>query len=606
MLKILFLLVSVNISGLSINDQISQLEKSLETATDTARVSILNELCIKYQVRDPAKSLEYGFMGIAEATRIDDQTRLAYLHNNLGITYVYQANYDKASKYHLEALRMFRELDNERGEAKAIFDMAYMYKVFQNEMDTAINYYKKALSIFEKLGEKKFKVNSLNGLGIAYTENKQLDLGHEYFMKMLSAAREYQFEDFEATALLQLGWHFINRKDYETAKTWYFKAGEYEKGRNNDEGYASSLNSLSYIYMKEGKLDKALQVNKESIDIYKASGNKFKLARAYRGCSRILMESRSFYEAIECAKLGLKVSKEMEQQYMISYFYKFLHQCSDSLSLIENSFDYYKKYMAVYQDIRSKERVEKIAEIRSSFDLDLKNKDLSIQNEKIKYEKRQKYWLVAIILLIGLLSILFIWKQRVSLKLKAANEKLQLIQINQMKSMNQELEKELSFKNRELMSFSLNFVRKNNLFSEITEDLKGTNLKSEDSMRMTFQRIRNKAGFNKKINKDWDQFKTSFEQIHPGFFEYLIRHFPKLTPNELRICALAKLNLSSKEMVAINDMTLNSLKIARYRIRKKLGMKSEQGFNEFFILIGGERAFEKTSQKSPGNNCYPD
>ena len=82
-------------------------------------------------------------MCIEEATKIDDQTRLAYLHNNLGITYVHQANYDNASKHHLKALRIFVDLKNERGEGKAIFDMAYMYKVFQNEMDTAKNYYKK-------------------------------------------------------------------------------------------------------------------------------------------------------------------------------------------------------------------------------------------------------------------------------------------------------------------------------------------------------------------------------------------------------------------------------------------------------------------------------
>ena len=61
-------------------------------------------------------------------------------------------------------------------------------------------------------------------------------------------------------------------------------------------------------------------------------------------------------------------------------------------------------------------------------------------------------------------------------------------------------------------------------------------------------------------------------RVHPGFYEKLCADFPNLTQSELRLCAFLKLNLNTKEIAAINNITINSAKVARSRLRKKLNI----------------------------------
>ena len=220
-----------------IASDIAQLEEKLNTTNDSLRVSILNELCLKYQIRDPVKALTYGFEGIEIAKSLDNRLLEAHLHNSIGKTYIYQSNYPKASEHHLTALRIFQKDNELMGEAMTIFDMAYMYKVFADEYDTAISYYKKAFETFKELKDSTMIVNSLNALGIVYTEAKEYEIGEKYLLQMLETAKNYAFQNFESTSMKQLGWHFYNKRNYEKSQEWYEKAGEYELNRDNEEGY---------------------------------------------------------------------------------------------------------------------------------------------------------------------------------------------------------------------------------------------------------------------------------------------------------------------------------------------------------------------------------
>ncbi len=77
--------------------------------------------------------------------------------------------------------------------------------------------------------------------------------------------------------------------------------------------------------------------------------------------------------------------------------------------------------------------------------------------------------------------------------------------------------------------------------------------------------------------ESWEDFSASFKQTNPTFFENLMSKHPDLTKNEMKLCALLKLDLSSKEITTITQQTLRSVEIARFRMRRKLNLgKSEQ------------------------------
>jgi DNA-binding CsgD family transcriptional regulator len=95
-------------------------------------------------------------------------------------------------------------------------------------------------------------------------------------------------------------------------------------------------------------------------------------------------------------------------------------------------------------------------------------------------------------------------------------------------------------------------------------------------------RIVNK-GFNQ--DKEWDDFNLHFESINKNFYTKIRESFPGISPNDLKICALIKLNLSTKEMASILNISPDSVKTARYRLRKKLNLNTEDNLTGFIQAL---------------------
>ena len=92
---------------------------------------------------------------------------------------------------------------------------------------------------------------------------------------------------------------------------------------------------------------------------------------------------------------------------------------------------------------------------------------------------------------------------------------------------------------------------------------------------------------SKGINqdKDWADFNTHFESVNKSFYSRLKQAYPDISPNDLKISALIKLNLSIKEMAGILNISPDSVKTARYRLRKKLQLNSEDNLTDFILNL---------------------
>src|SRR5690606_10190657 len=84
-------------------------------------------------------------------------------------------------------------------------------------------------------------------------------------------------------------------------------------------------------------------------------------------------------------------------------------------------------------------------------------------------------------------------------------------------------------------------------------------------------------------DRDWEDFKKYFESVHNNFFTALKEQYPDLTPTDLKMCALIRLNLSMKEMATVLGISPESVKTSRYRLRKKLGLEHEENLLSFMF-----------------------
>lgn len=150
-----------------------------------------------------------------------------------------------------------------------------------------------------------------------------------------------------------------------------------------------------------------------------------------------------------------------------------------------------------------------------------------------------------------------------------------------MKIKNQQLEQDFENKNRELAVSTMNLIKKNELLSMIKDDLKKTVETGDKSVKSVITTI------NKNINEDdtWDMFKEAFNNADKDFLKKVKKTHPLLTPNDLRLCAYLRLNLSSKEIAPLLNISVRSVEIKRYRLRKKMELPHEISLVEYILSI---------------------
>ncbi|MFK8163065.1 MAG: LuxR C-terminal-related transcriptional regulator [Lewinella sp.] len=152
---------------------------------------------------------------------------------------------------------------------------------------------------------------------------------------------------------------------------------------------------------------------------------------------------------------------------------------------------------------------------------------------------------------------------------------LEMIRIN-----NQRLQQDIDNKNREMAISTMSLVKKNELLQQIKDNL----LEKQDPQ----QRIREVI---KTIDRNidevetWNLFKDAFENADRDFFKKIKDLHPELTPNDLKLCAYLRLNLSSKEIAPMLNISPRSVEVKRYRLRKKMNLDAKDKLVVYIMEI---------------------
>jgi ligand-binding sensor domain-containing protein/DNA-binding CsgD family transcriptional regulator len=155
-----------------------------------------------------------------------------------------------------------------------------------------------------------------------------------------------------------------------------------------------------------------------------------------------------------------------------------------------------------------------------------------------------------------------------------------------VKIKNEQLQADLAGKSRELANSAMNIVYKNELLQKISEEM--THLKDSSGKQLAEEQLRRiqkviDEGMNDE--RDWNIFESSFNEAHENFFKKLKSGHPDLVPNDLKLCAYLRMNMSSKEMASLLNISLRGVEIRRYRLRKKLNLEHDKNLVEFLIEL---------------------
>lgn len=149
---------------------------------------------------------------------------------------------------------------------------------------------------------------------------------------------------------------------------------------------------------------------------------------------------------------------------------------------------------------------------------------------------------------------------------------------------NEKLQAEIAHKNIQLANSTMALIRKNELLIQIKEEIeKLVENSGKKSLEQKSTHAMNLINQNISSDADWAVFEALFDQAHENFFKRLKNAFPDLTQSDLKLCAYLKLNLSSKEIAPLLNITFRGVETRRYRLRRRLMLDSDENLVQFIM-----------------------
>jgi ligand-binding sensor domain-containing protein/DNA-binding CsgD family transcriptional regulator len=150
---------------------------------------------------------------------------------------------------------------------------------------------------------------------------------------------------------------------------------------------------------------------------------------------------------------------------------------------------------------------------------------------------------------------------------------------------NENFETQIQFKNKELASTTMHLVQKVEMIKTLQGELnKITNSdKGINDLKRDISKLIRMLNADEQLDNEWEQFAYHFDEVHSNFLKRISEEYPQLKPNDHRLCAYLRMNLSTKEIAHLLNLSVRGVEASRYRLRKKIGLDTEENLTEFMM-----------------------
>lgn len=402
----------------------------------------------------------------------------------------------------------------------------------------------------EVVAELKDKNDTSGTLGLAYNNLGSLcELKNE----------KVEAEKYYALALKE----FEKANNIAYLPTSYCRMGEIASAKNQKE--------ISLDYFKKSLTLAVTSENKQAlVNSYVAIGkwylkfdNNFLQAESLFNKAKIIaipLSDKTFEIKTIEALIELKRKEEN---------FKEVSQLQDEVIAIKDSF-------------YSFEREQIVKSLEVQFDVSEKNRKLRLISAEKEVSKLTNYLLISLLgVLIVVFTILYFFLKRINKRdkqlLKTKEELVNLME-EQKQLKEQQFQNDIEYKESQLSAVTIQMLEKNELLDEIKTILN----RKEPTSEKEIKKLVSKYTIQ---DNNWKDFDNYFESLNKNFYTRLKQKYPEISSNDLKICALIKLNLSIKEMASILNISPDSVKTARHRLRKKLQLNTEENLTDFILSV---------------------
>ncbi|MEH0153557.1 tetratricopeptide repeat protein [Limibacter armeniacum] len=506
--------------------------------------------------------------------------------------YSYLGKYKIGNELTLKAVEIFEKSNSRPQLAKAYYVLGLIHNKLNN-LDQSLDYLIESLKIQEELPPSISQAHGYNALGGVYDLLERNEKAYEYYQKALSGFKQHKDLHSEGLVYNNLGLLMQRQNEHEQALKFMLQAQEILDKEGVIRVQTSVASNIASTYIDLGQYKKAEKVYlaaKEKLIQHKDQNT---LAIVNSGLGSLYTKTGKLDKAEALLRESIPLLQPVNAMRVYSNLASIDTLQKDYVAFAKD----YTQYVALKDSIYNEEKMLKISELEKKYETRLKDKEIELLQKDNALKEKQLYFMVIAVIAVVLLLLVLFFRFRVLMQQKKLNllkiekheiEKLRLEESYYAEQKIRELQKakyrnDLDEKNRELASASLYLLNKNQVLQQVKETIQDVIREERPSYEL--KPVIKQISGNLTMDEDWEQFKIQFEQVNPDFFTKLNEHYDQLTDNDIRFLAYMRINLSTKEIAQMLNISTKSANMTRYRIRKKVGLNKEEDLMDFVRKI---------------------
>lgn len=488
---------------------------------------------------------------LQEALKKEDAYTVGACYRQIGEIFYHQAAYSQALDNYYKADSLFREERFDRETAENLNKIGNTY-YYTRQYDVALKVFKEALKIYTRINDIIGIGGSLGLIGQAYEKNGE----------------------------------------HTKAFTYQHKALEQYKKAQSQAGIAKIHENIGSLYEDKMQLDSALRHFNLALQSNKDQGDKMAQIEVLNNLGDIYRKSSSYRQALVYTQKAAALATSMKEHYQLASAYRDLAKTYNLMGRNDSAYFYSDAGREIYQNIFSEDNKNQQMVLQTLFEIEQKDNAIA----KFQHDKQLNLIIIISTILISVLLICLgisvISRQRLKINNeRQLNEQNRVLYESQKQALEfdlrtkhlkeESLKGELELKSKELTSHTLHLIKKNQLLEELKDKLNVMIKDDKRDQRKELKQVINLINQNNNQDKNWEDFRIVFERVHENFFERLKKRSNALTSSDYRLVALLKMNLNSADISTMLGISQDSLRIARYRLRKKLNLEEGENLSAF-------------------------
>ncbi|MCC7436911.1 MAG: tetratricopeptide repeat protein [Armatimonadetes bacterium] len=499
---------------------------------------------LRYSDNEAARRL--AATALLKASATGNERGMAHAERELGIAHFLHGEFAKALRCYHHALELQESLGNQNGIAVLLNDIGAVQTELGNYRG-AMEYFVRSLELRRQQGaEPLTEASVLMSIGNLHTELGNPAEALRCFTEALHTGQAARNERLIAIASNNIGLAYQYLGSYTPALEYYHASLALCRKANNRQSEGDALHNIGFCHYQLQQYAEATAHLTQSLHLRRSIGDAYGQMKDLCILGLIHRAEGNHAKAVQCQRQGLTIAKAIEANRDLYEIHRTLCELLKERRRYAEALWHHEEYHRLFNQVFSEENQRNLGKLT-----------LQQQLEREQHEKEV---------------------------LRLKNEQLELL---------------MRHRENELSGMALQLVQKNELIEWFKSEMRTILQQARENVRELGETLLSEINQRTRDDGQWELFHQKLAETQHDFVRNLARQFPSLTPTELRICSLLKINLASKEIANILHLSIETIAAHRHHIRKKIGLDEATDLASSLQKFDAQQAETTTQTEDP-------